>query len=209
MNNSFVTLVVCVLLAVGCGKDNGGTSSSGTTGVTAEPNTPSPVVIPEPPQKTAFDVVREQKTLSDTLAIVIPLMEDTFDKQSMGSILLTVWSSENLKWSDVNVISNETSFARVKKDSNEERAKKLCLTGRIIQIARQNSSFGKIYSGLIMANGNLYNFAAVNSTGDLEDGSIAKYCGIVTGTYDYKNSGGGTGHAVDIVGMFDLPENRL
>jgi hypothetical protein len=30
----------------------------------------------------------------------------------------------------------------------------------------------------------------------------------VTGRYDYHDSGGGTGHAVQVVGMFDLPENR-
>lgn len=31
---------------------------------------------------------------------------------------------------------------------------------------------------------------------------------VVTGNYDYSNSAGGTGHAVDLVGMFDLPENK-
>jgi hypothetical protein len=31
---------------------------------------------------------------------------------------------------------------------------------------------------------------------------------VVAGKYDYVNSGGGTGHAVAAVGMFDLPDNR-
>jgi hypothetical protein len=31
---------------------------------------------------------------------------------------------------------------------------------------------------------------------------------VVTGKYSYANSGGGTGHAVTLVGVFDLPENK-
>jgi hypothetical protein len=38
--------------------------------------------------------------------------------------------------------------------------------------------------------------------------TAARFCGVVTGLYDYSNSGGGTGHTADIVGMFDLPESK-
>lgn len=36
----------------------------------------------------------------------------------------------------------------------------------------------------------------------------ARFCGVVTGLYDDSNSGVGVGHAVQMVGMFDLPENK-
>ena len=36
----------------------------------------------------------------------------------------------------------------------------------------------------------------------------ARFCGIATGRDTYANTGGGTTHAVRVVGMFDLPENR-
>ncbi len=38
--------------------------------------------------------------------------------------------------------------------------------------------------------------------------SQERFCGVVTGLFDYANSGGGTGHAVAIVGLFDIAENR-
>lgn len=51
-------------------------------------------------------------------------------------------------------------------------------------------------------------FAAVASTGELVAQSSANFCGVTTGKYSYSNSGGGTTHAVFLVGMFDLPENK-
>ncbi len=56
--------------------------------------------------------------------------------------------------------------------------------------------------------GNIYRFLAAGSSGTLVPQSYGRFCGVVTGTYDYSNSGGGTGHAVEMVGMFDLPENK-
>jgi len=68
---------------------------------------------------------------------------------------------------------------------------------------------GKHFVGLVMSNaGNLFHFDAVGSTGTLVGTNYARICGVITGLYDYSNSAGGTGHAVQIVGMFDLPENK-
>lgn len=48
---------------------------------------------------------------------------------------------------------------------------------------------------------------SVSSTGRLVEDSRARLCGFVTGKYSYSNSGGGSSHAVQLVGMFKLPEN--
>lgn len=50
--------------------------------------------------------------------------------------------------------------------------------------------------------------ASAGSTATLVQQSRARLCGVVIGTYDYSNSAGGKGHAVSLVGMFDLAENR-
>ena len=56
--------------------------------------------------------------------------------------------------------------------------------------------------------GDIYKFMNVGTSGDLVANSQARMCGVVTGRYQYSNSAGGTGHALSIVGMFDLPQNR-
>ena len=67
----------------------------------------------------------------------------------------------------------------------------------------------KVFTGgLIDNSGQIYRFIAVKSTGEIVKGSTAKFCGIVTGRLMFSNSVGGTTHAVSLVGMFDLPENR-
>ena len=53
----------------------------------------------------------------------------------------------------------------------------------------------------------IYRFLAVKSTGNITDESSAKFCGVVIGKMDYANSAGGVAHAIQLVGMFDLPEN--
>lgn len=70
-------------------------------------------------------------------------------------------------------------------------------------------AYGTLYDGLLISPGeNIYHFAAVKCIGDLVEGSAGRFCGYITGQYDYNNSAGGTAHAVDMVRMFDLPENK-
>jgi hypothetical protein len=86
--------------------------------------------------------------------------------------------------------------------------KLLCASGEIVEITAEHSDAGKIYlGGLVDATGTIYRFAAVGSTGDLVQGSSGAFCGVVTGRIDYSNSGGGTTHAIQLVGMFKLPVN--
>lgn len=49
---------------------------------------------------------------------------------------------------------------------------------------------------------------ALGSNRGIDQGSRARFCGIVIGRYSYRSSGGGTTHAVQLVGAFDIAENR-
>lgn len=148
-------------------------------------------------------------TLADALRLTLPITEDSREEQSKGTIALAVWASKHMKWADVGVAKNETSVAKIMKDSDEARGKRMCVSGDIIQIAKERG-IDRMYAGLL---GGYYgqgiiSYIAAGDTGDLVANSAAKFCGVVTGRYTYANSGGGTSHAVSMVGMFDLPENN-
>ena len=136
-------------------------------------------------------------------------MSDTDDETSPGALLLALWSSDRLKWPDVAVAKNETSFALIRKDSDANRGKRMCIRGQIIQIQKEKGDGMSLFSGLMLAgSGDITSFIAAGNTGALVARSRTRLCGVVIGTYDYSNSGGGKGHAISLVGMFDLPENR-
>lgn len=170
----------------------------------AQPPAPEPEVSP-------IDKIAALPSFADAIAATLPLMTDSENDISPGAVALAAWGAKDghMKWGDIGVPKDETSFALVQKDSDEERGKRYCASGRLIQIAVDKTRFGKLYGGLLMDNSrNLWAFTAVGSTGSLVEMSWARFCGVVVGRYNYSNSGGGTGHAIRIVGMFDLPDNK-
>lgn len=153
---------------------------------------------PDPQPEALADAIRHWK----------PKMTDTRDDFSPGTYALAGWSVERLRWKDLNAIG-ETTAAVAKKDPDEARGRLLCSTGSVVQIQAASTKRGKIYEGILFLDGaHPLRFVAVGSTGTLVEHSWARFCGIVTGLSSYKNTGGGTTHAVVAVGMFDLEENR-
>lgn len=95
--------------------------------------------------------------------------------------------------------------------TDEERGKRVCFTGTIIQIAVEKTDFGKFNAGLLKVgyyDTTLFSFLNVGSSGTLVAYDQARFCGVVVGKHDYSNSAGGTGHAIQVVGMWDLPQNK-
>jgi hypothetical protein len=172
---------------------------------------PTPKAAPPPPHvDTISEQVAKLPSVGSALSAASPKMADSFNSiDDDGTILLARWSAKNLRWADVAVAKNEVSFAAVMKDPEEARTKRMCASGSIIQIAVAKTQDGKLFDGLFQDySGNLYDFFAAGGSGDLVSHSPMRFCGFVTGKYDYSNSGGGTGHAIKLVGMFDLPENK-
>jgi hypothetical protein len=192
------------VLVVACSKPTQATpeppSAAPSASATATPSA-APTVDPR-------DAVKKIPTLAEALVAIKPKMSDTEGDISEGTVLLASWGSDRMLWADVAPKMDETSVPLVKKDPDEERGKRMCFAGFIVQIEKA----GKAYSGLLMGPPPLRQiiaFYAVRSTGDLVEHKDARLCGFVIGKYDYKNSGGGSSHAIQMVGMFDLPENRL
>ena len=97
------------------------------------------------------------------------------------------------------------------KDSEEERGRRICTRGKLIEIHAERTSYGKLYDGGMFMGwsySRVVSFIAVGSTRGINQGSRARFCGVVIGRYSYSNSGGGVTHAVQLVGVFDIPENR-
>lgn len=202
--------LVAVLLTPAC-KKTGKVSAD-------EPEAPPKKVAttkdkaPEPPKKTSDELMNEQETATAAFAFAKPLMSDvTIDaKKNEGGVLFARWASAHLAWTDVYVANDETSFGKIRKDSEEEIGKRMCISGSIIQIEVVKLDVGKKVSvGLLMSNGgNIYHFVNALSSGEIVQNKYARTCGFVVGAYSYANSGGGTSHGVDLVGIFDLPENK-
>ncbi len=191
-----------------------GQSSVKSAAVQPEPQqtaaTPAPAPPPsvKPPESLGQRVMAAT-TLASAVALSRPEMRDVRDELNTGSVLLSRWLAEKGKWVDVAVANDETSHAKVQKDSVDERGKRYCASGTIIQIERVRFEGGKVDIGLLMDDSmRLWHFISAGESGSLVAKSHARLCGFVTGKYVYQNSAGGTGHAVDIVGFFDLPENR-
>lgn len=176
-------------------------------------NSPSPDATEKPKQEEAkteapevkVNSMEDQESLPKAIEFSKNFMSDTTNEVSDGAILLAKWSVDNMKWNDLQAIPQAKSFNAIMKDSDKERGKLLCQSGSIIEI----TAAGRMYEGgLFTSSGNVIRFIAVGNTGDLVARSSAKFCGIVIGKQDYSNSAGGVAHAVYLVGMFNLPENK-
>lgn len=171
-------------------------------------NTNQPVMVPsqapQEPEQPRLNFIN----LKEAIVAIKPIMRDTINEISEGAVLLALWSANNLNFSDFDKMS-QSKYSLIMKDPDEERGKLLCTVGNIIEIQVEKAEGNKFYhGGLVDDYGQIYRFIAVRSTGDLVAGSVAHFCGIVTGKQSYANSIGGVAHAVFLVGMFVLPENK-
>lgn len=131
------------------------------------------------------------------------------NKHSNAALLMTGWAAQRMTLEMVKVAVPETTAGKIRKDAESEFGKRLCASGSLVQIEVVKDPEAKHYSGVMMTpGGDVVAFLAVKGTGELVAKSNATICGVSTGIFTYSNSGGGTTHALEVVGIFDLPENR-
>lgn len=207
---SALALIGPLLAAVSCGKsgvsptlDAAPVESAASLPLQPKPTANTPV------QETGLERIQEAPTLRAALELSKPLMSDPFNDTDDGTRLLLIWAARSMVWKDVGVTTDETSFGLVRKDVDEERGKRLCTSGVIVQITVERTDNGKLHRGLLLTDAeNIVRFLAVGSSGDLVENNRARFCGVVTGLFDYPNSDSGTSHAIKVVGLFDLRANR-
>lgn len=210
-----VTATVLSTLLLGCAPNPVPTPAA-TPAVAQAPVAASPVVqapvaaeVPEPTPPAPPPPPSLPDTLAGALEAYTPLMNDqgATDDMPAGLIRLVLWSVTKMTWAAIQA-QPTSKRALVFKDSEPERGKRICVSGIISEISVERLDEGKVAHVGLYVNGDVYMTVAVGSTGELVEQSNARFCGVVVGKFSYSNSGGGTTHAVRLVGMFDLKANR-
>jgi hypothetical protein len=197
------SIVVLALLA--CKGNN--TSSAPVPEPAPKPAAAAPAAPPkpEPKEPSVMEKLEAAADLKQALDLMPGAFADNPDEEENGQVGLLLMSMTIQKrgWSQLQAIG-ETSFAKVMKDSESEKAKRLCVSGSVIEIAR----VGPFYKGGIISSGKVVRFVTTGDTGEIVQNSGVRFCGVVVGKVSYENSGGGTTHGVYLSGLFDLPENK-
>ena len=144
-------------------------------------------------------------TLDEALAFAWPYR---MGNTEIANGLVAGWLG-HATWSDFSAeanASNLTTLDEVKKDPDGEYGKRLCGRGHTVQISKEYESR---WEAIIAIDNDVVHLDAVGSSKGIIESTVAKFCGVALGTYNYKNVGGGTTISVKVVGMFDLPENRM
>lgn len=87
--------------------------------------------------RAAKDVLKKT-TLAGAIAFAKPFMSDTADRLDEGSALLTLWCSQHLTWAALNALP-ETTAAEFQKDPDDERGKRMCVSGTIVEIRAERT----------------------------------------------------------------------
>lgn len=159
-----------------------------------------------PPQETSAPApdVRDAPTITAALAEARAKMGDG-PAPSEGALLFAAWADRSLDWADVDRPS-ETTTARVLERPSDARGKRLCESGEIAEIGDFDAQGTKVHAGRLVVGQATLHFLAVRSVGTLAPKAHARLCGVVTGIVEAPKEQGGP--MVQVVGLFELPENR-
>lgn len=171
--------------------------------------TPAPIAPPMPQPPSVQDQVMQSKTLQEALFFLVPHMENTSGSDlPAAAAVLAMWMNKKFWWNEL-MWMPDSKRVEAMKDPISFRGKRICLSGSVVEIYADHSVDPVAFNGTIMtASFDTVRFIAVRSTRGIHENSPAKLCGIITGTQTYPTTGGGFSHALFVVGVFDLPENR-
>lgn len=171
--------------------------------------TPQPIAVPRPAPihiPTAAELLPDVIRLDVALRLTVPLMDDVSGNTpaSPGAILLASWMSTHGYW-DALLAMPDSKRAEIMKDSEAMRGRRICVSGTVVEIARDKTAPFQLYiGGMSQGMANFVRFLAVGSAEGVLENQWARFCGITPGTQNYPNVSGGETHAVQIVGSFDL-----
>lgn len=207
---SRAALMMVVTVAIGCGERasgatssaSGASSASSASGSSSGPGSASVGAS----VGVSVDSLATAKADEAFTALKIPVrVKDRDDPQAKA---FGQWLSRFGSWADVEPATAETTWAKIQKDPERERGKRLCLDGMVGSIRVERSEFGEFSWGHVLVEQESTRYIAVGDTGELVRLSKARFCGVVAGVMSYGDTSGGTTNAAYLVGMFDLPSNR-
>lgn len=210
-------LAIALLVLAGCGRKSApGADAAETSLDAASPDATSlePVLSAEDQDHVTVRATMNAVSLADALRAAKPIFkrEDEASNTNStwtGALAVGYWASKKMKWADVTTAKDETSWAMAQKDIEDARGKRLCPSGTVDQIkAIKGLDDTKLFIGTLATSDGPFEAFAVGSTGALVHGSRARYCGVVTGLSQLTTEQGAVHRYVNLIGMYDLPENR-
>jgi hypothetical protein len=174
-----------------------------------------PIVVPtdhptpvSPPTNDDDSIVAT--TLSRAVELTRPKMVDgPAATPSDGAKLFAAWAQQNLAWEDIDLKPPETTMSRADADPATERGKRLCEAGTITELKSTDIRGAKVAIGFLARKDNeVIQFIAVRGMGSLAEKTATRFCGVMSARVDRTLPTGGSGHALQVIGMFDLPENK-
>jgi hypothetical protein len=171
---------------------------------------PDPIVVEAPPPPPApappsSATILSAPSFSHAVELALPMIAEGGKASREGTTLLAAWADQYLAWETIDLPKPETTLALAARDLLPERGKRLCESGEITEIFDE----GKVYTGLLVKQRfEVIAFIAVRSVGKLEAKRRARFCGVVTGRHASAGPEAGSAQAVQVIGMFDLPENK-
>ncbi len=171
---------------------------------------PAPEPEPAPHVPTPLERLASATSLRQAIPIAKPLMGDTQNGDvSQGAVVLALWWAHHPNlWAEL-LSMPDTKRAEIMKDPDPYRGQRICITGSVIEIARDKSTpaSAPVFEGGISHNSGYVRFLAVGSTTGIVESTPARFCGIAIGLQTYPNRMNSTTTAVYVVGEFDIPAN--
>lgn len=161
---------------------------------------------------SSLEQVLSAPYLASAVALARPRFhEDVKDWINVAGILVLAWSLAHLRWRDIFVPENETSWGKVAQDPAGEFGKRMCAEGIIRSMVLRKDHGIAYYHGLMYPSHSLdgYYYIALKSNGSLAQGSTTRFCGVVVGVTDGVNGFAMPMTAVAMTGFFDLAINQL
>lgn len=182
------------------------------TGSFAAPE-PAPAPAPETRQPTLLELVSTTDVLTTAVKLVLPYFADTTDGPSSGAAVLAMWMAADNHAAQAlwpQGAPAPLTLKMAKKDITSARGAIICVRGNIVQIARDESVPDPLHVGTMMVGDGMdfVHFLAGGNTGTLVDGDTARFCGVVTGRFHFKNVSGGETQSIQLVGTFDIQRAR-
>jgi hypothetical protein len=167
----------------------------------------APPALPAPP---ALD--EDPATLAGAIAKIRQWTGSDVDATTARSLVLVGWANRHLGWNDVEVKANETTPALVEKATDAQLGKRMCVSGKVGRLNMVRTDQATDSTGfLTTSEGTPFGFMAARNSGSVEEGHVARLCGVVTG-WNATQSELGPARAAVLVGMFEsdrgLPEER-
>jgi len=185
--------------------------------VAAEPEatvveeTAAPIETAAPAPTPTEEVDKSPQSAKEAFAAARPMMRDhEGDGPSLPASALSVWLGKfdaKDTWAELKSMP-DNALGEAMKDPDGFRGQKVCVRGTVIEIVAIRSAGPLVWIGGMTTSTGVVRFLGTGSSKGVTAGKQARFCGVFFGLHTYSTQIGGKMTGAELVGVFDLPENR-